>query len=133
MTEDFSLLIIDSRLPGYLLANWFLIFVFAFFVFCLYLCTWQQRNSPTKGSLQFFGEGLTFDDVLLMPGYSQVLPGCKYQKQAHKDIVLNVPLLSSCYGYGNGSSIGNSPGQEGGMAFFTKTRASKNRLNRFVK
>ena len=28
----------------------------------------------TKSSKSFFGEGLTFDDVLLLPAYSQVLP-----------------------------------------------------------
>ena len=34
-------------------------------------------NNPSRRSelsKKFFGEGLTFDDVLLMPSYSQVLP-----------------------------------------------------------
>ena len=30
----------------------------------------KKSSSPTK----FFGEGLTFDDVLLLPAFSQVLP-----------------------------------------------------------
>ncbi|HRE39457.1 MAG TPA: IMP dehydrogenase, partial [Chitinophagaceae bacterium] len=34
-----------------------------------------RNSSPAASKSQrFFGEGLTFDDVLLMPGYSQVLP-----------------------------------------------------------
>ena len=34
------------------------------------------RINPSTGqySGKFFGEGLTFDDVLLVPAYSQVLP-----------------------------------------------------------
>ena len=50
------------------------------------------KDNPNK----FYGEGLTFDDVLLMPGYSQVLPrDVDIKTRLTKDITLNVPLLSA--------------------------------------
>ena len=55
------------------------------------------RKSPSKPNYaKFFGEGLTFDDVLLMPGYSQVLPrDVEIKSRLTKNITLNVPLLSA--------------------------------------
>src|SRR6187397_1221201 len=56
------------------------------------------RNFPStdNDSQKFFGEGLTFDDVLLLPGYSQVLPrDVEIKTRLTKDITLNVPMLSA--------------------------------------
>ena len=56
------------------------------------------RNFPSTDnqSPKFFGEGLTFDDVLLLPGYSQVLPrDVEIKTRLTKDITLNVPMLSA--------------------------------------
>ena len=45
---------------------------------------------------KFYGEGLTFDDVLLMPAYSQILPrDVNISTQLTKTITLHVPLLSA--------------------------------------
>ncbi len=45
---------------------------------------------------QIIGEGITFDDVLLVPGYSQVVPN-EVDLHTHltKSIVLNIPLMSA--------------------------------------
>ncbi len=41
-------------------------------------------------------EALTFDDVLLLPGYSEVLPkDVSLTTRLTRDIILNIPLLSS--------------------------------------
>jgi IMP dehydrogenase len=41
-------------------------------------------------------EALTFDDVLLVPGYSEVLPAqVEVQSRLTRDITLNIPLLSA--------------------------------------
>ena len=55
------------------------------------------NNSRTNNkSSKFFGEGLTFDDVLLMPSYSQVLPReVDISTKLTKAITLNVPMLSA--------------------------------------
>ena len=50
------------------------------------------RNSTSR----IFGQGLTFDDVLLMPAYSEVLPSeVNIQAQLTKHIKLHVPVLSA--------------------------------------
>ncbi len=41
-------------------------------------------------------EGITFDDVLLIPGYSQVIPNqVDISTYLTKTIKLNIPMLSS--------------------------------------
>ena len=41
-------------------------------------------------------EGLTFDDVLLVPAYSEVLPGeVDTRTKFSREIALNIPLCSS--------------------------------------
>jgi IMP dehydrogenase len=45
---------------------------------------------------KFFGEGLTYDDVLLVPAYSEILPyQVNIQSQFSKNINLNVPIVSA--------------------------------------
>ena len=42
------------------------------------------------------GEGLTFDDVLIVPNYSEILPHLVQTKSRFsKNIELNVPLVSA--------------------------------------
>jgi IMP dehydrogenase len=83
------------------------------------------RNTPSSAvksdSLKFFGEGLTFDDVLLMPGYSQVLPrdvdiSCKLTK----DITLNVPLLSAAMDTVTEAALAMALAREGGLGILHK-------------
>ena len=46
--------------------------------------------------MQFIGEGLTFDDVLLVPGKSEVLPReTNTATYLTKTIKLNIPLMSA--------------------------------------
>jgi IMP dehydrogenase len=57
-----------------------------------------SRINPSKEAIlaKFFGEGLTFDDVLLVPAYSQVLPReVNIQSRITRNIQLNVPLISA--------------------------------------
>ena len=45
-------------------------------------------------------EGLTFDDVLLAPGASDVLPSeVKLECQLTREISLNIPLASAAHGH----------------------------------
>ena len=54
------------------------------------------NSAKDKFPQKFFGEGLTFDDVLLMPAYSQVLPrDVDISTKLTKSIALNTPLLSA--------------------------------------
>jgi IMP dehydrogenase len=76
-----------------------------------------KDNNPTK----FFGEGLTFDDVLLMPGYSQVLPrDVNIKTRLTKDISLNVPLLSAAMDTVTEATLAIALAREGGIGMLHK-------------
>ncbi|MEO8403070.1 MAG: IMP dehydrogenase [Chitinophagaceae bacterium] len=81
----------------------------------------RVAGSPSNKSQKFFGEGLTFDDVLLMPGYSQVLPrDVNIQTRLTKDITLNVPLLSAAMDTVTESSLAMALAREGGLGILHK-------------
>ena len=51
------------------------------------------RNTPAD---RFSREGITFDDVLLLPGYSEVLPrDVDIRTRLTRNLEINVPLVSS--------------------------------------
>jgi IMP dehydrogenase len=80
-------------------------------------------NSPrkkTNGS-RFFGEGLTFDDVLLMPAYSQVLPReVNIQSKLTKALTLNVPMLSAAMDTVTEANLAIGLAREGGIGMLHK-------------
>jgi IMP dehydrogenase len=81
------------------------------------------RNIPTTSdkSTKFFGEGLTFDDVLLMPGYSQVLPrNVDISTRLTKDIRLNVPMLSAAMDTVTEANLAIALAREGGLGILHK-------------
>ena len=56
----------------------------------------QEPLTASNGHEKFLGEALTFDDVLLVPAYSNVLPReVDISTQLTRDIRLNVPIVSS--------------------------------------
>ncbi len=70
---------------------------------------------------KFFGEGLTFDDVLLMPGYSQVLPrDVNIKSRLTRDITLNVPLLSAAMDTVTEAALATALAREGGLGILHK-------------
>src|SRR5688572_33079859 len=74
-------------------------------------------NDPNK----FFGEGLTFDDVLLLPGYSQVLPrDVEIRSRLTKDITLNVPMLSAAMDTVTEANLAIALAREGGLGILHK-------------
>lgn len=81
------------------------------------------RNTPTATdkSSKFFGEGLTFDDVLLLPGYSQVLPrNVDITTKLTKDIRLNVPMLSAAMDTVTEANLAIALAREGGLGILHK-------------
>ncbi|MDB5201466.1 MAG: guaB [Ferruginibacter sp.] len=80
-------------------------------------------NNPTRktSSPKFFGEGLTFDDVLLMPAYSQVLPrDVDIKTQLTKTISLNIPLLSAAMDTVTEAQLAIALAREGGLGILHK-------------
>jgi IMP dehydrogenase len=80
------------------------------------------RKSPTNNiTNKFFGEGLTFDDVLLMPAYSQVLPrDVNIQTMLTKNITLNVPLLSAAMDTVTEATLAIALARNGGLGILHK-------------
>jgi IMP dehydrogenase len=79
------------------------------------------RNYSSNKSTKFFGEGLTFDDVLLMPAYSQILPReVDIKTQLTKTITLNVPLLSAAMDTVTEASLAIALAREGGLGILHK-------------
>jgi len=82
-----------------------------------------RRNSlpSTAISEKIFGEGLTFDDVLLMPGYSQVLPrDVKISTRLTKQITLNLPMLSAAMDTVTEAALAIALAREGGIGILHK-------------
>jgi len=72
-------------------------------------------------SKKFFGEGLTFDDVLLMPSYSQVLPReVNIQTRLTREISLNIPMLSSAMDTVTEATLAIALAREGGIGILHK-------------
>lgn len=82
------------------------------------------RNLPRSSSRdtgKIFIEGLTFDDVLLMPGYSQVLPrDVSIKTRLTKDISLNVPFLSAAMDTVTEAALAIALAREGGLGILHK-------------
>src|SRR5438552_525563 len=79
-------------------------------------------NIPTVSfSTKFFGEGLTFDDVLLMPAYSEVLPrDVSIQTKLTDTITLNIPMLSAAMDTVTEASLAIALAREGGLGILHK-------------
>ncbi len=75
----------------------------------------------TTNNSRIFGKGLTFDDVLLMPAYSEILPSeVKIQTQLTKNIQLNVPILSSAMDTVTEAQLAIALAREGGIGILHK-------------
>ena len=77
--------------------------------------------TSTGNSTKFFGEGLTFDDVLLVPAYSDVLPReVNISTQLTKQITLNIPLLSAAMDTVTEATLAIALAREGGIGILHK-------------
>ena len=75
----------------------------------------------TTNNSRIFGKGLTFDDVLLMPAYSEILPSeVKIHTQLTKNIQLHVPILSSAMDTVTEAQLAIALAREGGIGILHK-------------
>ena len=70
---------------------------------------------------KFVGEGLTYDDVLLIPAFSEVLPReVNIQAKFTKNITLNVPVVSAAMDTVTESDMAIAMAREGGIGVLHK-------------
>lgn len=71
--------------------------------------------------LRIIQEALTFDDVLLVPGHSTVLPHtAKLQTRLTRGVTLNIPMVSAAMDTVSEARLAIALAQEGGIGFIHK-------------
>lgn len=76
----------------------------------------------TAHDTKILGEGLTYDDVLLVPAYSEVLPReVSIETKFSKNISLNVPIVSAAMDTVTESAMAIAIAREGGIGVLHKS------------
>ena len=79
-------------------------------------------------------EALTYDDVLLLPGYSEVLPrDTDTETQLTRNIRLNIPLISAAMDTVTEYQLAISMALEGGLGFIHKNMSIEQQANQIRK
>jgi len=84
----------------------------------------------SQDTTKFIEEGLTYDDVLLVPAYSEVLPHeVSLATQFTKGIQLNVPIVSAAMDTVTESALAISIAQQGGIGVVHKNMSIEAQAN----
>jgi IMP dehydrogenase len=94
-----------------------------------------SRKSPTTKSVnKFFGEGLTFDDVLLLPAFSEVLPReVDISTQLTKSLRLHVPIISAAMDTVTEWQLAIALAREGGIGILHKNMSIEQQVEQVRK
>ena len=80
---------------------------------------------------KFVGKGLTYDDVLLVPAYSEILPReVSITSNFSRNIGLNVPIVSAAMDTVTESRMAIAMAQEGGIGVLHKNMTIENQANK---
>ena len=84
--------------------------------------------------MRLIGNALTFDDVLLVPAFSQVLPkDANLSTQLTRNIRLNLPLLSAAMDTVTEARLAIAMAQEGGMGIVHKNLTAQEQAAQVAK
>ena len=77
--------------------------------------------SDSHSRTKFLGEGLTYDDVLLVPAYSEILPrDVSLKSRFSRNIELNTPIVSAAMDTVTESALAIAIAQQGGIGVIHK-------------
>jgi IMP dehydrogenase len=80
------------------------------------------------------GDGITFDDVLLIPSYSEIIPAnTDVSTQLTRNIRLNIPILSSPMDTVTEAALAIALAQEGGMGIIHKNLSIEEQVGEVIK
>ena len=83
---------------------------------------------------KIIGEGLTYDDVLLVPAYSNILPkDVDIKTRFSRNISLNIPIVSAAMDTVTESKMAIAIAQEGGIGVLHKNMSIKEQANKVRK
>lgn len=83
---------------------------------------------------KFIGEGLTYDDVLLVPAYSEILPReVELKTKFTRNIYLNIPIVSAAMDTVTDSVMAIAIAQEGGIGVIHKNMTIAKQANEVTK
>ena len=89
-----------------------------------------MSNWDTK----FLKKGYTFDDVLLIPAESHVLPNnVNLKTKLAKNLTLNIPIITAAMDTVTDSKMAISIARAGGLGVIHKTCLLRNKLKKFAK
>ena len=84
------------------------------------------EKQKTMSHSKIVQEGLTYDDVLLIPAYSNVLPNAvTLESKVTKNISINTPILSAAMDTVTESELAIAIAQQGGIGIIHKNMTAK--------
>src|SRR3546814_3149154 len=91
----------------------------------------MARFQTTAAAMRIQSEALTFDDVLLLPAYSEVLPRqVDLSSQLTRAIRLNIPLMSAAMDTVTEAKLAIAVAQEGGLGIVHKNITAERQADR---
>ena len=79
-------------------------------------------------------ESYSFDDLLLMPGYSDILPkDVNVGTQLTRRIALNIPIVSAAMDTVTESATAISMAREGGVGFIHRNMSIESQVRKSIK
>ena len=79
---------------------------------------------------KFVGEGLTYEDVLLVPSFSKILPSdASLKTRFSKNIILNIPIVSAAMDTVTESKMAIAMASEGGIGVIHKNMSIEDQAN----
>ena len=88
---------------------------------CKFACNYIPNCIMNAHNNKILGEGLTYDDVLLVPAYSEILPReVSIQSKFTRNITINVPIVSAAMDTVTESRMAIAMAREGGIGVLHK-------------